>query len=280
VQNFNKELKEKINKATIQLKQKNRKLKELIKFQKDIMDIMGHELRTPLGITRNALLSLNLARKKAIDNKIDISQFESMMDIAIRNIEREIDLVETILTSAKIDNAKLVLNTKKVNLIKILEEVYQSYQEPAEKKKLWIKKEFTEPEISIEGDEIRLYQVFNNLVSNAVKYTNQGGVTIKAYKQRENAIVEIIDTGEGIPKESIEKLGKKFYRVNNYINKSQNTETIQNLVVRPGGTGLGLYVTFELTRLMKGEIKVTSKLGEGSNFTVIFPLVKSEQKTS
>jgi len=50
--------------------------------------------------------------------------------------------------------------------------------------------------------------------------------------------------------------------------------------VRPGGTGLGLYVTFELTRLMKGEIKVTSKLGEGSNFTVIFPLVKSEQKTS
>lgn len=239
------------------------------------MDIMGHELRTPLGITRNALLSLNMARQKAIDNKVDISQFESMMDVAIRNIEREIDLVETILTSAKIDNAKLVLNIKKTNLIKILEEVYQSYQESAEKKKLWIKKEFEETEISIEGDEIRLYQVFNNLVSNAVKYTNQGGVTIKAYKQKENAIVEIIDTGEGIPKESIDKLGKKFYRVNNYVNKSQNKETIQNLVVRPGGTGLGLYVTFELIRLMKGEIKVKSQVGEGSKFTVSFPLAKS-----
>lgn len=78
----------------------------------------------------------------------------------------------------------------------------------------------------------------------------------------------LADTGSGISDVDLKKLGQKFYRVNTYLGNNQNTEM---QIVRPGGTGLGLYVTFNLVKLMHGEIKVESELGKGTRFIVIVP---------
>ena len=106
------------------------------------------------------------------------------------------------------------------------------------------------------------------MINNAVKYTEKGGVTIDATIEKEYIKISIQDTGKGIPKSDIPKLGTKFFRTKTYI-ESENGDNFN--IVRPGGTGLGLYVTFELAKKMKGRIEVKTQEGKGSTFTVYLP---------
>ena len=125
----------------------------------------------------------------------------------------------------------------------------------------------------IYADKARIIEILNNLIDNGIKYTERGSVTVKTEYDKEKVTVSIEDTGHGIPKDELSKLGKKFYRVDNYI-EGKNWNPID--IVRPGGTGLGLYVTFSLVKLMKGKIWVESKLGKGSKFIFTVPLYKGQ----
>ena len=113
-----------------------------------------------------------------------------------------------------------------------------------------------------------MVEVLNNLISNAVKYTKQGEVLVKARDFGGFIEVSVADTGNGIAKEDIPKLGQKFYRVTNYI-KSKDSDDFD--IVRPGGTGLGLYVSFNLIKKMGGDIRVESEVGKGSKFVFTLP---------
>jgi len=121
---------------------------------------------------------------------------------------------------------------------------------------------------NVYADRVRVVEILNNLISNAIKYTQQGQVTVTT-KYDENFVTVIIqDTGKGIPKENLPKLGEKFYRIDNYLGSE---------IVRPGGTGLGLYVTFGLVRLMGGDIWVESEMDKGSTFTFTLPIYKGQE---
>jgi len=112
------------------------------------------------------------------------------------------------------------------------------------------------------------------LISNAIKYTNKGGVKIKVSHNKKFVKIDISDTGIGMSEEDLKNVGKKFYRSNQYLNKEGKNVPL----VRPGGSGLGLFVTFGLIKAHGGTIKVKSKLGKGSTFSFTLPLVKQMNK--
>lgn len=152
-------------------------------------------------------------------------------------------------------------------------------QKDAEHKGLYIK--FTKPKDAdkyrpIFADKIRIQEVVDNLINNGVKYTQKGGITISISKDKESVEVTVSDTGVGMPKEAIKQLGKKFYRIAQHTSDKNGKNGAT--VVRPGGTGLGLYVTYGLVKAHGGTIVAKSEIGKGSEFTFKLPFMKPGQK--
>lgn len=257
-------------KLTKQLEIKNKVLTETITHERDMLDILGHELRTPLSIARNAV---SVLKNNTIVGSNTKEKSLTYLEMAEENLEREIKLLETILSSTKIDNNKINLNLEKVDLIDVIEDALIGLTPKAKSKGLKIT--FDHPQKSfIYSDRVRSQEVIDNLIDNAIKYTEKGFVKIEVDNGEKETKIKVSDTGIGISKDSIEKLGHKFYRVNNYLSK--NT-TIEMDVVRPGGTGLGLYVTFQLVKLMNGTIKIESEINKGSIFTITFPTFRNQE---
>jgi two-component system OmpR family sensor kinase len=113
------------------------------------------------------------------------------------------------------------------------------------------------------GDRVRLQQLFTNLIDNAIKYTPKGSIRVTVEKNERAALVKIVDTGIGIPKEEQEKIFKRFYR----MDKSRSRET--------GGVGLGLSIAEWIVHAHHGRIEIDSELNKGSTFTVYLPPPKA-----
>ncbi|BCX13567.1 MAG: hypothetical protein KatS3mg085_099 [Candidatus Dojkabacteria bacterium] len=266
IQNFNLTLQKKIDEATAELKRKNEDLAEALRKERDMLDILGHELRTPLGTARNALFMLKVLTDKA---GLKDSKVEKYIQIARDNINREIKILETILSSARIENDRLDLTFEGVDIKVAVQNSLDAYKPQAEKKGLKMQTKIVGDNLKAYADKTGVQQILDNLVSNAVKYTEEGVVTIFAKQKDDQILFGTIDTGEGIPKREIKNLGKKFYRINPYLDSSGTIGKRQ--IVRPGGTGIGLYVVFSLIKNMNGQIKVESEVGKGSTFTVSLP---------
>jgi len=278
VQNFNETLKEKVQEQTKDLKTKVEQLNEARRKEHDMIDIMGHELRTPMTIIRNyyelsrALLKERIKELK--DKKLE-TKYNEYTKIIGENIEREITLINVLLSATKLDDGRLKLNRESVDLGDIIQDGILGHEKQAKEKGLYLRFSKSKGDFpKVYGDKIRLHEIVDNLINNAIKYTLAGGVEIQLFKEGEYGKVEIIDTGVGIHESNIKNMGKKFYRSNQYINKEGRNTSL----VRPGGTGLGLFVTFGLVRAHGGQIKVNSKLGKGTTFSFTIPLLKYEDK--
>jgi len=270
VQDFNENLKQKVDDATIKIREKMEKMAEMREREKNMIDIMGHELRTPLSIIKNGTSMINYYLKK--NNK----NFDEFVQTQYLNIEealsREIKLIEKMLSATKIESAKLHLETGPVNLVKILKTTDVAFKSLAENKGIKLKLLYDKrKKYIVLADEVRLQEVVDNLVSNAVKYTLEGEVIVSLLESEKSIKVEVRDTGIGMTEETIKRLGKKFYRANQYIAKGK-PDTVE--VVRPGGTGLGLYITFGLVTAMGSKVHVKSEKGRGSVFS--FSLKRSK----
>ena len=259
---FNDNLQKEIEKATKNLKLRLEQIQVLRRKERDMLDIMGHELRTPLSIIKMTLELLNM---KLASHTFTIDDYKKYSERMTEALQREIILLERMLSSAKLDANKMKVNKEKVDLKKIINNTLLAFSKQAQEKGLELKSNINKfKDLYISGDKVRTPEVIDNLVSNAIKYTEKGSVTIEVKEEKDFIKVAIIDTGIGIPKDKIKLLGQKFYRVNQYINDDAHN------IVRPGGTGLGLYVTFNLIKLMGGKYKVNSEVGKGSSFIVYF----------
>jgi signal transduction histidine kinase len=256
-------LQKKISEATKELKTKNELLVQKSQQERDMIDILGHELRTPLSIARNSIDIIKLFKKQ---NKLTPDAFEKYIDMAQENIYREVKLLEVMLAATKIDNNKLNLEFIKVDLIDVVQDAMLGLKKIATDKGLDIKLDIPK-EAFVLADRTRIQEIVDNLIDNAIKYTFKGKVSVTVAEDRNDYRFTVEDTGVGMSKLDLDNLGKKFYRANNYI---KGDGTIDINIVRPGGTGLGLYVTFGLIKAMGGDIKVESHLGEGSRFDVTF----------
>lgn len=223
----------------------------------DFVSSASHELRTPLSSIK--LMSDSIAQNPDIDMKY-VKEFLSDMNTEVDRLNR---IIEKLLYLTKLDNVKaenINLDFEFIDVREVVMDIVKNLSPLAEAKNIEINCSYCES-LFIMADNDKLWQGIYNIIDNAIKYTPDGGkVIIGITKQDDNAIIAVKDTGIGISEEECEKIFDRFYRVD----KARARET--------GGTGLGLAIALESIEMIGGTISVSSKLDEGSTFTVSIPL--------
>ncbi|MDD3647890.1 MAG: ATP-binding protein [Candidatus Dojkabacteria bacterium] len=278
VQEFAINLEKKVDRATVQLRDKIEALEEARRREQDMVDILGHELRTPMSIIKSGFGFLGMLSKHKVYPNVDnetkdkIKKYHARVD---ENIEREIKLIDTLLGATKIDKGKLDLKLESVDIIDVVEDGLLGQRAFAQRKGLnleFIKPEEWEKYPRVLADRARIQEVMDNLLSNAVKYTFEGSIKVEIEHDDEFVTIHISDTGIGIPEDAQRNLGKKFYRVEQYTDESKERDL---KMVRSGGTGLGLYVTYGIVEAQGGRIWVDSEVGRGTTFHFTVPIHKA-----
>ncbi len=274
IKDFNTYLKQKVSEQTQELQRKVKQLQEARRKEADMIDIMGHELRTPMSVVKLNTDLLQNFTENIEKRKEDYKKYVKRIQDAV---DTEIKLINTLLSSAKLEGDKIELNPEKVDLNDQIKMALHAQESRANEKGIDLVTKFNTDTPYVFADHARTVEVLNSLIDNAVKYTQEGSVTVATKDEGEYIRVFVIDTGYGMTKEDIENLGKKFYRTSNYT-QSEYSDDVD--IVRPGGTGLGLYVTFGLVRKMGGEIHVESEIGKGSNFTFTLPKYTNQKSNT
>jgi len=215
----------------------------------------SHELRTPLTIMRGETEVALRWGKTAED-------YRSTLISNMEEIERMGRIIEDLLTLAKSESGKLPLSISHLSLSDLLQEMYVQARKLAADKNIEVHLQHkVDKEIWLNGDDLRLRQLFWNLLSNALRYTPEHGtICIKLECTATSAIVSIQDTGIGIEPEHIEHIFERFYRTDVARNRTH------------GGTGLGLAIAKWIVESHHGSIHVESAVDVGSTFEVTLPL--------
>jgi signal transduction histidine kinase len=247
---------------TEELEAANKKLKLMYEMQKEFTSTVSHELRTPLASIKTAI---DLVVKRMV-GEINEEQ-QDVLGRAKNNVDRLKRLIDDILDLTKMEAGKLNMDFIKSDIHQVIQEVVDAQRDVIQGRGLFIKMEFAPdlPQISFDRD--RIIQVLNNLLGNAVKFTQEGGITVVTQnKAAENHIlVTIRDTGRGVSQEDIAKLFQKFQQ----IECAQDNEE--------GGTGLGLVICKEIVTRHGGQIWAESEPGKGSSFHLTLPIVPIEE---
>lgn len=230
------------------------KQQKLDQMRKEFVANVSHELRTPLTTVK---IYTETLLDGAIDDRENAMHFLSVME---KEADRMTALVQDLLELSRIDNKQIQLNFVKLDLRDVLEEVLEAQHVHIIRKghKLSVDYDESQP-CCIIGDAFRIRQVLHNILSNAIKYTEEDG-KISVSMKKENGKIQICvkDTGMGIPKEDIERIFERFYRVD----KARSRKL--------GGTGLGLSIAKELMALHHGTINITSEVGVGTTVILGF----------
>ncbi|MEW6592735.1 MAG: HAMP domain-containing sensor histidine kinase [Candidatus Hadarchaeota archaeon] len=240
------------DKHEAEIRKAHEKLKSVDKLKTEFMNIAAHELKTPLV---PMVGYLHLIDKKKLD-----SEDRENLDIAIRNTQRLQRLVADILDIAKLESKVMKFNIEDIQLTTPIKDAVSSAAPFAKEKKIYLRANVPEKLPAVQGDAMRIAQVLTNLLNNAIKFTDKGGVTLSAKKSGKNVLVEVADTGIGIGRKDVSKLFTKFYQADTSGKRKY------------GGTGLGLAICKEIVKAHKGDIWVKSKLGKGSTFAFRLPL--------
>lgn len=245
----------------------NKKI-DLLRFEKDVAEKMAnikhdflanmsHEIRTPI----NSILGICYLLQQQDLNPVQFDYIKRLK----RSGENLLGIINDVLDISKIESGKMELNNEAFKLIDLSNDIFTSLEPKANAKeiKLKIRNNFPE-DLFVNADKIRLYQVLLNIVSNAIKFTDNGSVTltikIENIDEIQYKLVFVIaDTGIGIDKEKINLIFERY---------EQADKTIKN---KFGGTGLGLSISKKIVQLMNGTISAKSKVNKGTEFTVCLP---------
>lgn len=215
---------------------------------------MSHEIRTPMGGVVGMIELL-------IETGLTPRQLEYALAIR-RSGDSLLTIINDILDFSKMEAGKMELDTVRFRPADEIQQVVQLTSKTAAKKRIEVLTAFSEEAELIEatGDPTRFRQVATNLISNAIKFTEQGYVKLSLHRDGSSLVFEVEDTGIGIAQDRINSIWESFNQADNSITRLY------------GGTGLGLTITKQLVGLMGGSISATSQLGVGSTFRVILPL--------
>lgn len=250
------------------------RLKHLEEMRKDFVANVSHEIKTPITAIKGFSETLI---EGAIEDRENARRFLHMIK---NHSERINNLVDDLLMLSRIELGDIVISKTEVSIDEIIDTVFETLEERAEKKGLKLSKEVNEKTRKIHADKDRLLQIIINLVDNGIKFTERGGVTVRARKihdagytipDRENHASGIVhpdyieisveDTGIGIPPQHLQRLGEKFYRVD----KARSREL--------GGTGLGLAIVKQLVKAHGWDMGIESTPGKGTKVKILIPAV-------
>jgi signal transduction histidine kinase/DNA-binding response OmpR family regulator len=255
------------------IEEKAKELETANKYKSEFMANVSHELRTPL----NSILLLSKLVSENKEGNLTDKQIEFAQTIHSSGSDL-LSLINEILDISKVEAGKMELHIEDMNIREFAGNMERNFQHIAQEKGLYLK---TELEgllpVHIRSDQQKMEQIVKNFLSNALKFTSTGGITLKIGRPSDHidlsrsgldlqrAIVfSVTDTGIGIPKDEHNLIFEAFQQVNG------------TTIRRYGGTGLGLYISRELAKLLGGEIQVQSSESEGSTFTLYLPETLAE----
>jgi signal transduction histidine kinase len=234
---------------------------EVERLKSTFVAIVSHELRTPL----NAILGYAEMFREAVYGPMNEKQV-NMADRIMKNTQRLLGLINDLLNQAQMEAGKLTIKMAPFQPTELLENLHSVMDKTASDKGLRLISQIDDnlPE-TLNGDVARLQQILVNLVNNAIKFTDGGSIHVKLFYPYENKWgIEVSDTGRGIPESEVPYIFDTFRQV-------EGTATRVH-----GGFGLGLSIVKQLVTLMNGEIKVHSRIEEGTTFIITLPMVVSE----
>jgi len=247
----------------LKIEKENAERMSLIKH--DFLANMSHEIRTPI----NSILGICYLLQQQSLNTIQ----DNYVNRLKRSGENLLGIINDVLDISKIESGKMELVVQPFSLNTLIQDVYNTIEPKSLEKKLeFIVVMKNKTDIQVNGDFVRLQQVLINLVSNAIKFTEKGNVTLQVKAKetdKQNIEIEFIitDTGIGIPKDKIDKIFERY---------EQASATIKNTF---GGTGLGLSISKKIIELMNGNIQLKSKLNKGTQFIVKIPFKTKKHQT-
>jgi signal transduction histidine kinase len=234
------------------------RLREVDRLKSEFLASMSHELRTPL----NSIIGYSEVMLDGGDGELPEEAVEDI-DIIYTSGKHLLNIINDILDLAKIEADQMRLNRQNVDLVRLLQGVIKTNQILVGERPVELRFESEVDELIVPIDELRIRQVVLNLFSNAIKFTEQGSVTISlSMVDDETAEVAVVDTGIGIPEEGQQIVFDQFRQVDGSSTR------------KAGGTGLGLTITRHLVNMHGGDIYVDSEVGVGSKFWFTLPLIE------
>jgi PAS domain S-box-containing protein len=272
------ELEETVSSRTKELRDAVEELKEMDRLKSAFLSSASHELRTPLtsvlGYTKLIRKTLRrhfwpTGRRKEALAPI-VQELESNFKIIEREGKRLTQIIDDLLDLNTIESGSMVWRDEVFDPAEVLDQAVRNIQ-PALQKREFVKCESTYPRSLgfVRMDRARLHQVVINLLDNAVKFTHQGTVALRASNKEAGWVeIRVEDSGVGIPKEELEAIFDKFYQ----------TQSPDGLSDKPLGTGLGLTICRRIVERYHGRIWVESEPGRGSTFIVRLPMTEKDGK--
>mgnify|MGYP000763742053 CR=1 FL=1 len=227
-------------------------------LKREFVANVSHELRTPLTNIKSYAETIISA-----GDELPPELRSNFMNVIISEADRMTRIVQDLLTLSRIDYGKMEMNVSRFSFAKAVRSVYEAVALNAESHGHTLTFQCEENMPDVNGDRERIEQVVMNIVSNAIKYTPDGGrIEIRAGRSGKNVYVRVSDNGIGIPEKDLPRLFERFYRVD----KARSRES--------GGTGLGLSIAKEIINQHKGDIRIESVYGEGTDVTITLPAAK------
>lgn len=230
------------------------KLRAVDQSRQEFVSNVSHELKTPITSIRvlaDSLMGMG---------EVPVELYREFMEDISDEIDREGKIIDDLLALVKMDKSEAELNIAQVDINQLVEQVLKRLRPIANRRKVELIYESIR-QVTADVDETKLSLVITNLVENAMKYnTEEGWVRVTVDADHKFFYLKVADSGIGIPEDMQDRIFDRFFRVD----KARSRET--------GGSGLGLAITRNVVLMHKGAIKLTSKEGEGSTFTVRIPL--------
>jgi len=240
-----------------QVQKKTRELEEAYEAKSDFLNMMAHELKTPL----NVILGNTQLIKEGYYGAVGAGVGKGL-ETTQRNARSLLKLINEILDLARLEARRVPVRIEEFSLRKLLDELQSSFTPLVREKGLDLKFDSDEADFAVNTDRDKVHTILQNLIGNAVKYTDQGRVELAVSRDHSADALKIVvrDTGIGIRSEELGRIFEPFQMVDGLDREKYP------------GSGLGLSLVQRLVQLMNGEIKVQSEPGQGSTFTVMLPL--------
>jgi signal transduction histidine kinase len=247
-----------------QLERDKSELQELDKLKSAFLANISHELRTPM----NSIIGYTELMLDKVDGPMNVEQEQSMQKVH-ENAKHLLKLIDDVLNIARIESGEMVLDAKEFDMNLLVRSVLSSFESRIQQKGLQLVMDLSEECTKVYGDEEKVKTILMNIVSNAVKFTHKGTITVTTSPYREHNKTEgatefldicVEDTGIGIKEDDFARIFDKFHQV--------DFTTIRQYE----GTGLGLSIAQGIVSLHKGSLRATSRYGEGSRFCFTLPL--------
>ncbi len=237
---------------------------EASKAKSEFLANISHELRTPL----NAIIGFSEVMTEQFFGPLGSDKYADYARDINESGRYLLEMIDDILDMSKIEAGQFALSIEPVRAGDLIEDSLRIVQPSAEEKKITLK-QTGNADIEVAGDKRALKQVLLNLLSNAVKFTQEdGNVTVRSYRHRGTVRIAIADSGIGIPRHEIAKLGKPFQQATNQMTKEHK------------GSGLGLAISRSILEMHEARLEIKSKPGQGTTVTCIFPQAEDIQSTN